>query len=47
MPDIDIDFHDRTQILNIIEHIPASIIEKDLVKKHNTGVYCQQIPTKI
>jgi DNA polymerase III alpha subunit len=45
MPDIDIDFHDRTQILNIIEHIPASIIEKDLVKKHNTGVYCQQIPT--
>jgi len=44
MPDIDIDFSDRTQILNIIEHVPASIIEKDVVKKHNTGVYCQQIP---
>lgn len=44
MPDIDIDFHDRTQILNIIKHVPASIIEKDIVKKHNTGVYCQRIP---
>lgn len=44
MPDIDIDFQDRSQILNIIQHIPASIRDKDSVKKHNTGVYCQQIP---
>lgn len=43
--DIDIDFYDRNKILNIIKHIPASIIEKDIVKKHNTGVYCQNIPT--
>lgn len=42
--DIDIDFANRTQILNIIRHIPASIIEKDQIKKHNTGVYCHSIP---
>jgi DNA polymerase III alpha subunit len=43
--DIDIDFFDRTKILNIIQHIPASIIDNNVIKKHNTGVYCQQIPT--
>lgn len=42
--DIDIDFFDRNKILNIIEHIPASIIENNIVKKHNTGVYCHSIP---
>ena len=42
--DIDIDFADRTQILNIIDHIPASIIDKEQIKKHNTGVYCHRIP---
>jgi len=45
MPDIDLDFADRKQILNLIEHIPASIVDKDgNYKKHNTGVYCQSIP---
>jgi hypothetical protein len=44
MTDIDIDFPDRTQILDIIKHIPASIIENNIVKKHNTGIYCQAIP---
>ncbi len=44
MTDIDIDFPDRTQILDIIKHIPASIIENNTVKKHNTGIYCQAIP---
>ena len=39
--DIDIDFADRTKILDIIKHIPATI---DGVKKHNTGVYCHEIP---
>lgn len=43
--DIDIDFFDRTDILNIIKHIPASIIDNDKIKKHNTGVYCHAIPT--
>jgi DNA polymerase III alpha subunit len=41
MPDIDIDFADRTQVLDIIKHVPASI---DTFKKHNTGVYCHSIP---
>ena len=41
MPDIDIDFADRTKVLDIIKHIPAAI---DPAKKHNTGVYCHSIP---
>ena len=44
MPDIDIDFADRTKILSIIKHIPASINENNTFKKHNTGVYCHSIP---
>ena len=44
MPDIDIDFADRKKILDIIEHIPASIKDNDNYKKHNTGVYCHKIP---
>jgi DNA polymerase III alpha subunit len=45
MPDIDIDFLDRTQILDIIKHIPASIRDRDgTFKKHNTGVYCTAVP---
>lgn len=42
MPDIDIDFADRSKILNIIRHVPASINHD---KKHNTGVYVHNIPT--
>jgi DNA polymerase III alpha subunit len=45
MPDIDIDFLDRTKALDVIEHVPAAIIEKGNFKKHNTGVYCHTIPT--
>ena len=41
MPDIDIDFPDRTRVLDIIKHVPAII---DPAKKHNTGVYCHEIP---
>ena len=41
MPDIDIDFADRTKVLEIIKHVPAIMAEG---KKHNTGVYCHQIP---
>jgi DNA polymerase III alpha subunit len=39
--DIDIDFPDRKQILDIIRHIPARLEDG---KKHNTGVYCHKIP---
>ncbi len=45
MPDIDIDFPDRDQILEKIKYIPASIKDSDgEFKKHNTGVYLQDIP---
>ena len=44
MPDIDIDFADRTRVLSIIKHIPSAIIDNNKIKKHNTGVYCQEIP---
>jgi hypothetical protein len=39
--DIDIDFADRHSVLEIIQHIPASL---DGNKRHNTGVYCHEIP---
>jgi hypothetical protein len=41
MPDIDIDFADRTRVLDVIDHVPAVMAEG---KKHNTGVYCHTIP---
>lgn len=44
MPDIDIDFFDRDSALKVIKHIPASRVENDQIKKHNTGVYLQDIP---
>jgi len=44
MPDIDIDFLDRTKALDIIKHVPAAIKENGTYKKHNTGVYCTSIP---
>ena len=36
MPDIDIDFADREQILSMIDHRVAKL---DTNKKHNTGIY--------
>lgn len=39
--DIDIDFGDRSRILSVIKHIPASI---DLNTAHNTGIYPTEIP---
>lgn len=45
MPDIDIDFADRTAALKNFEHVVASIKESDnSFKKHNTGVYFTAIP---
>ena len=40
MPDIDLDFADRTQALSKIKHVTARI--KD--RKHNTGVYVTEVP---
>ena len=42
--DVDIDFLDRTTVLDIIKHIPAAIETRGVFKKHNTGVYCHNIP---
>lgn len=44
MPDIDIDFADRTKALEHIKHVTASIAGADgTFKKHNSGVYCTDI----
>ena len=42
--DIDIDFADRTQILEHVSHVPASIHRDSKLIKHNTGVYVTDIP---
>jgi DNA polymerase III alpha subunit len=44
MPDIDIDFYDREQALKHFNYVPASRIEDGVIKKHNTGIYLQNIP---
>jgi len=44
MPDIDIDFIDRTEALKLFDHIPASRIDSGKLVKHNTGVYLHQVP---
>jgi hypothetical protein len=42
--DIDIDFADRSKILDIVAHIKASRRDHDKTVVHNTGVYLQNIP---
>jgi len=42
--DIDIDFADRNQILNLIRHIPARQIVQTQVRCHNSGIYVTDIP---
>jgi len=41
LPDIDIDFADRDEVLSKIQHRVATISAD---KKHNTGVYVTEIP---
>lgn len=43
--DIDIDIANRDELLKIIPHTPASMIHNNIIKKHNVGVYVQEIPT--
>lgn len=43
--DIDIDTGDRNKILSIISHVPASILKKDELIPHNTGIYVTNIPS--
>ena len=42
--DVDIDFLDREEILSLIPHVVASRHTKGELKKHNTGVYFQDVP---
>jgi len=42
--DIDIDFADRDQILNLIRAIPARQLHQGQVRRHNSGVYVTDIP---
>ncbi len=45
MPDIDIDFADRTTALKHFKHVGAAIKEDSgTFKKHNTGIYCTSVP---
>lgn len=44
MPDIDIDFADRTQALDVLKHVKASRIEGNKLVPHNTGIYLNSIP---
>lgn len=44
MPDIDIDFPDRSKALELFDHIPASRIDNNESVKHNTGVYFHRVP---
>jgi len=42
--DIDIDFADRQQVLDLLNVTPASIIRDGKLTRHNTGVYGTDIP---
>jgi len=44
MPDIDIDFADRTKALEHFKHVTAAIEDNSTFKKHNTGIYCTSVP---
>ncbi len=44
MPDIDIDFLDRDQALNLFKHVKASRVDEGKLVKHNTGVYLHDVP---
>ena len=44
MPDIDIDFADRTIALEKFKHVVAAIEDNGTFKKHNTGIYCTSVP---
>ena len=44
MPDIDIDFEDRTKALAVLKHIKASRLDRGELVPHNTGVYLHSVP---
>ena len=42
--DIDIDFGDRSKILEHIKHIPAAMRKVNPMRKHNSGVHVTEVP---
>ena len=42
--DIDIDFADRNQLLELIRHTPARQLHQGQVRRHNSGIYVTDIP---
>ncbi len=44
MPDIDIDFADRSQALDVLKHVKASRYDNGKLVPHNTGIYLNSIP---
>ena len=42
--DVDIDFADRKQILELIKHVPARQENNNEARRHNSGVYVTNIP---
>ena len=45
LPDVDLDFASRDNLLNVLPGTPAMMSEHGVIKKHNTGVYYIDIPT--
>jgi DNA polymerase III alpha subunit len=46
LPDVDIDFADREQVLKLLDHVPAMIrLPNGNRQKHKTGVYFHPVPT--
>lgn len=45
LPDVDIDFADREQVLRLLEHVPAmQVMQNGTKQKHKTGVYFHPVP---
>ena len=42
--DVDIDLADRSKIVDLLDCVPASVLNNGEYTKHNTGVYLQRIP---
>lgn len=42
--DVDIDFADRSKLLEVIEHVPAAMRNVEPVRKHSTGIHVTAIP---
>jgi SLT domain-containing protein len=44
LPDIDLDFANRNNVLDIIKHIPAAMRKANPIRKHATGIHVTDVP---